>query len=132
MVERDHLVRKVANDETGAAGPIVVRGIDAHASPCDPAFAVGNASHDAVVDKGPVAFVAIEAIRFRVVGHKEVHPAIGIVVEHGDTERLRRRIIETGRGGHIFKGAVAVIAIESWTLTSVRLGGAVRLVLPVE
>ena len=82
--------------------------------------------------KRAVAQVAIELVGLRVVGDEEVGPAVLVVVEQRDAERLRARVEDAARGGDVLEGAVAAVAEQPAGVAAVRLGRAVGLLLAVE
>ena len=114
------------------AGAVVVGGVDAHAGARDARFVERDARGDADVGERAVLLVLVEPVRLRVVGDEQVEPAVAVVIEQRDAERLRGRVVETRLLRHVLERAVAGVAIERRALTLVRLGRAVRLRLAVE
>ena len=95
-VQRHHLVREVADDEARPAGAVVVGRVDAHAGARDAGFVERHAGRDADVHERSVAAIAVEPVGLRVVGDEDVEPAVGVVVEQRDAERLGGRVAEPG------------------------------------
>ncbi len=54
VVEREHLVCKICNHQAGAARPVVIHGVDAHAGAGNAVFAEGNAGGNGALLEGPV------------------------------------------------------------------------------
>ena len=76
--------------------------------------------------------VVVELVRLGVVGHEKIHPAIVVVVQHRNAERLAGGIVEAGAPGHILERSIALVVEKSRALAFVSLRRAVRLVLVVE
>ena len=103
VVEREHLVREVADEQVRAAGAVVVAGVDAHRAARDAVLAVGHAGRDPLLGERAVPVVAIELVRLRVVGDEDVGPAVAVVIEDGDAERLARGIGDAGLLAHVLR-----------------------------
>src|SRR5258708_37635125 len=88
VVEREHLVGKICNDQAGAAGAVVIGGIDAHASAGNAVFAEGDARGNSALFEGAVLLIQVELVGLRVVGDQDVGPSVVVVVEDRDTETL--------------------------------------------
>src|SRR5262245_17215857 len=71
-IERHHLVREVADDQTRTARAVVIGGVDAHPCSCNPRFVERDARGHPDVHERPVSTVAIEAVRLRVVGYEQI------------------------------------------------------------
>ena len=127
-----HLVREVADHEAGKARVVVVGGVHAHAGTRHPRLTISDAGDDADVLEAAVPPVAEQLIRLGVVGDEQVHPAVGVGVEHRNTEPLGRRRRHTRRGGYILERPVAPVPVKRAGLAGVRLGRAVRLRRAVE
>ena len=112
MEQRHHLVREVADHETGASRVVVVGGVHAHAGPRHSRLAVGDPGDDADILERAVTPVAEQLIRLGVVRHEQVRRAVPVGVQHRDTEALRRRRRQAGRHRHVLERAVAEVAIE--------------------
>ena len=115
----------------GAAAVVEVGGVGAHARPGAAVLAERQAGLHADFLERPIAAVAIELVRLGVVRHEQIGPAVQVEVEHGDAERLRGRIEQPRRGGHVFEGPVALVAIEPRRRPGVGFGRAIRLRLAV-
>jgi len=88
VVEREHLVGKICNDQAGAAGAVIIGGINAHAGAGNTVFAEGNAGGNGALFERAVLFIEVELVGLRVVGDQEVGPSIVVVVENGNAETL--------------------------------------------
>ena len=132
MIERDAFVGEVSNHHTLFARAVVIGGVDSHACARGARFAERNAGHHGVVRKRSVVVVAIELVWLRVVCDEEIEPAVAVVIEQCDAERLVGGIVKTGERGDVFERAVAAIVIERRTLAFVSLRSAVRFVFVVE
>ena len=132
LVKGNHLVGEVADHQAWPAGAVVVGGVDAHAGARDARFVERHARGDGDVGEGAVLLVLVEPVRLGVVGDEQIEPAVAVVIEQRDAERLRGRVVETGLLRRVLEPAIAEVAIERRALTFVRLGRAVRLRLAVE
>ena len=112
VVERHHLVREVADDQALPAGAVVVGGVDAHAGARHAGLVERHAGRDADVGERAVLLVLVEAVRLRVVGDEQVEPAVAVVIEQRDAERLRGRVVEAGSLRRVLERAVAAVAVE--------------------
>ena len=72
VIEIEHFVGEVPNDETFLADAIVVCGIDTHCAGCDAAFVIGDPCEHSGLDEGAVSVVLIEFIGLCVVCLKDV------------------------------------------------------------
>src|SRR6185369_12348929 len=98
---------------------VVVGGVHAHAGARRASLAEGDARDHGVVSKRPVVVVAIKLVWLSVVGDEEIHPAVVVVIEQSDAERLARRIVDAGLGGDVFERAVAAIVKQRGALAFV-------------
>src|SRR5882724_3241009 len=112
MVKPQHFVRKISNDQTCVARAVIVRGIDSHSRACNTGFAKGNTRSSGGFAKRAVAVVAIEFVWLGVVAHKQVRPAIAVVIDDRDAESLTGRVVYTGFRTDILKFATAKIVIK--------------------
>ena len=131
VVERDHLVGKIGDEQAGVAGAVVVGGVDAHAGARHAVFAVGDAGGDALLSECAVAVVDVELVGLGVVADGDVGPAVLVGVEDGDAEALGGGIVEAGLFRHVGEGAVAVVVPEADRCAGVGLRRAVGLGLAV-
>ena len=132
-VERHHLVGEVADDDRRAAAAVVVGGVDPHAAAGDAGLGERHAGGDADLLEGAVALVAVEEVRLRVVGHRQVLPAVAVQVEHRDAERLGGRLVEAGLLGGVLEACrPALVAVEAGRGAGVGLRRAVGLGLAVQ
>ena len=86
VIEREHLVGKICDDDAGLPGTIVVGGVDTHSSASDTVFAKGNARGHSALFEGAIFFVQVKLVGLRVIGEKNVRPAIAVVVENRDSQ----------------------------------------------
>jgi hypothetical protein len=91
-----------------------------------------DASREPDILELAVPLVAIELVRLGVVGHDDVGPAVLVVIQQRNTERLRAGVENSGRRGDVLEGTVAAIAEQPAGFTAVRLWCAVGLLLAVE
>src|SRR5437879_6231328 len=84
VVERDHLIGKVADDDAGVSAAVIVGGVGAHAGAGYAVFTEGDAGGDAALFERSVFLVEVELVGLRVVGDQEVGPAVGVVIEDCD------------------------------------------------
>ena len=132
MIKRDTFVREVSDHNALLARAVVVSRIDAHAGARSACFTECNAGDDCVVGERAVAVVAIEFVWFGVVRDEEIDPAVVVIIEQCDAERLTGRIVDTCACGDVFKRAVAAVSIQRRALAFVSLRSAIRLVFSVE
>ncbi len=130
-VEPDHLLIEVRDGHAHAAGVVEVARVDAHAGARTPLGAERDARRNAHLAKPAVPQVPVELVRLRVVGDDEIGPPVALIVDERDTERLRARVEDAARRGHVLERAVAAIAEQPAGVAAVRLGRAVGLRLPV-
>src|ERR1700751_109304 len=76
VIEREHLVGKIGDDDTGMTGAVVIGGIDTHSSPGHAIFAESDARRNAALFKGSVLFIQVKLVGLRVVGQQNVGPAV--------------------------------------------------------
>ena len=131
-IEPDHLAFEVRDRHARPAGVVEVRRVDAHAGAGLAVFAERHARLERHVLERAVPQVAIQLVRLRVVGHEDVGPAVLIVIEQRDAERLRARVEDAARGGDVLERAVAAVAEQPAGLTPIGFGRAVGLLLAVE
>ena len=132
VVEIEHLVGEVADDEALLTRPIVVCGINTHCAGCDTTLVIGNSSEHSGFNEGAVAVVLIEFIRLCIVRFKDVKQAVGIVIEDANAEGFACAVLNTCDAGNIEKRAIAAVSEKLAGLTRIGLWGAVRLIRAVE
>ena len=76
--------------------------------------------------------IAVELVWLGVVGNKEVEPAIVVIVQQCDAQRLARGIVEAGASREVLKRSIALVVEERRAFPFIPLRSAVRLVLVVE
>ena len=130
--QAEHLAGEVGHGHGGAPGPVEIDRVDAHPGAGPALLAERHAGLETQLGEGAVAVVAIELVRLRVVGDEDVGPAVLIVIEQRDAERLRRHVEEAGLGGDVVEGAVAFVAIEPRRAAAIGLRRAVALRLAVD
>ena len=84
VVERHHLIGKVADDDTGMTGAIVIGRVHAHAGPRHAVFTECDAGGDAALFKRSLLLIEIKLVGLRVIGNQNVGPAVAVVVENCD------------------------------------------------
>ena len=132
VVQRQHLVREIADQQALPAAAVVVGRVDPHRAPRLPLLTEGDARRLADLLERAIVLVPVEEVRLGVVGHGDVGPAVAVEVEGHDTERLAGRVEEPGLLCHVLERAVPPVAVEAVGRSPVRLGSAVRLADPVE
>ena len=113
MVEANHLIGEIGDDQAGIAGAIVVGGVDAHSGAGDAVFAVGDACRHAFFRERAVAVVDVELVGLCVVADDDVGPAVLIRVEDGDAQAFGGGVEQAGFLRGVFEGAVAAIVPEA-------------------
>ncbi len=113
VIERNHLIGKIGDEDAGGAGMIVIGGVNAHAGAGYAVFAEGDSGDDGFFGEGAVAVVAIELVGLGVVGEEEIGPAVVVVINDGDAESFGGGIGEAGFFGGVFESAVAAIVPEA-------------------
>src|SRR5262249_249561 len=96
VVERNHLVRKIGDEQAGVATAVVIESVDAHSCARHAVFAERESRYYGLFGEGAVTIVAIELVGLGVVGEEQVGPAVVVVVEHGDAERFGSGLSESG------------------------------------
>src|SRR5438067_1717504 len=96
----------------GAAGTVVIGGIDAHSAARDAVFSEGYTCRHALFGKGAVLVIAIKFIRLGIVGDKNIGPAVAVVVEHGHAQRFAGSLADTGLLSDVFKFTAAGIVVQ--------------------
>ena len=86
VVEREHLVGEIGDDQAGAAGAVVIGGVDAHAGARDAIFAEGDSGGNSALFEGAVLLIQVKLVGLRVVGDQDVGPSIVVVIENGDAQ----------------------------------------------
>jgi hypothetical protein len=132
VIERKHLVGEIGDHHARVAGVVVVGSIDAHAGPRYAVFTEGHAGDDAFFGERAVAIVAVELVGLRVVGEKQVRPAVVVVVENGDAHGFRGGVGEASFLRSVLEGAVAAIVPEANGGAFVGFRGAVGFAFAVE
>ena len=132
MVEPEHLVREVADQQRRPAAAAVVGRVRAHARARDARLAEGDARGHADVAEAAVAAILVELVRLGVVGHEEIGPGVRVEVDQREPERLGPRVLEPGLLGGVLEDAAGKAAVEPQALALVGLRRAVGLALPVE
>ena len=76
VIQAQHLVGEVADNQVRLAAAIVIGGIAAHRAARHAVLAEGYAGGHALLAKLPVLQIAVQLIRLRVVGNEQVGPAV--------------------------------------------------------
>src|SRR5467141_1253567 len=105
---------------------IVVGGIHAHAGAGDSIFAEGDARDDGFFGEGAISVVAIQLVGLCVVRKEEIGPAIIVVIEHGDAQRLRGRLAEAGFLGYLLTSSIAAILPQAHRRSFLGIRWAIR------
>ncbi len=116
----------------GSARVVEIRHVDSHARAGFAFAAESESGFDRCILECAVVLVAIELVGLGVVGHEQIGPAIVVVVEQGDSQRLGTAVEDSARRGDIFERAVAPIVKQPAGGSAIRFRRAVRLVLSVE
>src|SRR5580658_3643174 len=132
VVERKHLVRKISNDQAGAAGAVVIRSVNAHTGARHTIFAEPDAGRNRALFKRAVLLIHIKFVGLRVVRDQDVGPSIVVVIENGDAESLRSRIVKASLLRGVFELAVAEVMPEASRRSLIRFGRAVRLMRTIK
>src|SRR5580698_1481204 len=132
VIKRQHLIRKIRNNQTGAAGAVIIRRVNPHASARDTVFAEPDAGGNGALFERSVFLIEVKLIGLRVVGDQDVRPSVVVVIENRDAQSLRRRIVKPGLLRGVFELAVAQVMPEARRRSLVRFGRAVRLVRAIE
>ena len=132
VIERDHLVGKVADHDAGVTAAIVVGRVHAHARPRNAVLAETDTCGNTTLLERSIFLVEVELVGLRIVRDHEVGPAVAVVVENRDAQTLRSGIAQPGLLGCVFKPAASQVVPQTQRRAFVRLGRAVRLVRAVE
>ena len=106
MIERDHLVGEIADDQAGVSTAVVVGGVGAHARARDSVFTEADPGSHSALFEGAILLVQVELVRLRVIGDRDVWPSVRVVIQNRDAKALRCRISESGFQRCIFELAV--------------------------
>ena len=93
-----------------------------------PVLAVGHGGGQSDILERPVAAVAIEEVRHRIVGDEDVHPTVIVEVEADHAEAVPRAAADARRLADVFEGAVALVAKQRRRLSLVFVGVTVGLI----
>ena len=132
VIQPQHLVGEVADQQVRPAGAVVVGGVHAHGAARHAVFAERHAGRHAFFGERAVAVVAVQLVGLRIVGDEQIRPAVAVVIEHRDAQRLAGGIADAGLLGHILELAVAQIVIQLRRRALVGFRRAVRLGRAVE
>src|SRR5581483_4738601 len=132
VVEREHLIGEIGDDDAGQAGVIVVGSIDTHARARDAVFAEGDPGNDGLFAEGAVAVVVVQLVGLGVVGKEQVGPAMVVVIQNGHAQRLGGGVGEASPLRGILERAVTAIVPKAHGSAFVGFGCAVRFALAVE
>ena len=132
VVERDHLVREVPDDEVGHAVAVVVGGVDSHGAPGRPVLRKGDSGEHSGVLEPPAAEVPVEIVGLGVVRHREVEEPVAVEVEDRDAESLPPGVEESRFPRDVGEPVRPVVPVEDGARPVVGLRRAVALVHPVE
>ena len=96
VIERQHLVRKIGDQQAGEAGMVVIRRIHTHAGAGHAIFTESDSCDDRFFRKCAVAIVAVKLVRLRIIRKHKIGPTVVVEIEHGDTKSFRSGVSETG------------------------------------
>src|SRR5215831_2848721 len=113
------------------AGTVIVGGVDTHPGARDSVLAEGNSGGDRLLLERAVLLVEVKLVGLRVVGNRDIGPAVVVVVEDRETEALRSRIVHPGLLRRVLELAAAQVVPQADRCSLVRLRRAVRLVRAV-
>ena len=107
------VVLKVGDQQVAIAIAIVVPIRDAHASLCAPLGTEGGSGLHADVAELAVAFVPIEKVGCRVIGHIEIWISVVVVVAKKGAQAVgRRELAGLGLAGDVAELAIALVPVE--------------------
>ena len=132
MIEIEHLVGKVADDEAFSTCAIIVCGINTHCAGCDSAFVKGDPSDHPPFDESAVPVVSIEFIGLRVIRFEDVGQSVGIVIKDANAERFAGVILNACAAGDIGKCPIPSISEEFAGLSCIGFRGTVGFTDAVE
>ena len=132
VVEIEHLVGEVADDEALPTGAVVVCGINPHCAGRDTTFVISNSGEHSGFNEGAVAVILIEFIGLGIICLKDIRQTVGIVVEDANAERFACTVLNPCNTGDIQKCAVAAVPEEFAGLTGVGFRGTIRLICAVK
>ena len=132
VIERDHLVREVADDEVGLAVAVVVGSVDAHGPAGGAVLGESDAGEHPGVLEPAVSEVPVEVVGLGVVRHRQVGEPVAVEVENRHPEALATRVEEAGRLGDVGEAFASVVSVERGACPVIGLRSAVALVDTVE
>jgi hypothetical protein len=132
MVEAQHLVIEIGYYQAWHARVVIVARVHAHTRPRLSILAERQPRVHRNLVKRSVARIAVELIGLRVIGDKQVGPAIQVIVEHRHPQRLRAGVEQSRLGCDILESAAAQIAKQPAGGAAVGFRSAVGLLLAVE
>ncbi len=114
MQQRRGVVGEVGLEDVEAAVAVVVGHRRAHSRLRAAVFIERSAGYHGHVGEGSVAVVVVQNARRTVARDEDVGPAVVVVVERGDAERIvAAGLVDVGFRGDIFEGAVAAIVVKN-------------------
>ena len=128
VIEVQHLIRKISDDEAFPAASVVIRRVNAHSTGGDAVFVIGNAGEHRRLNKRAIAVVLIEFIGLRIVRFKDVWPTVAVVIKNAHAEGFAGVILNPCDARDIEKGAIASVPKEFARLPGVRFRGAIGFV----
>src|SRR5512133_2485399 len=94
VVERNHLVGEIADDDRWPSTTIVVSRVYTHARTRHAVFAESYTGGKTFFRKRAVLVVDVELVGLRVIGDQDVGPAVGVYVQNSHPQALGRRIVK--------------------------------------
>ena len=113
MIQPQHLVGEVADQQMRPAAAVIIAGIRAHRAARHAVFPIGHAGRHAAFHKTAFPGVAIQFVGLRIVGHEKVRPPVAVIVQHGHAQRLAGRVADTCRLGNVLESPAAQIVIQA-------------------
>ena len=113
VVERDHLVGEIADNQAGMAAAVVVGSVGAHAGAGNAVFAEADSCSDSALFECAVFLIHIQLVGLRIVGDQDFRPSVDVRIEDGDPEALRRRVSESSFLSGVFEFSSAKVVPET-------------------
>src|SRR5713101_3972869 len=131
-IESEHFIVEVRDGDTLRTGIREVGGINAHASAGFAVDTEGDARVHGDFFEGTVPVVPIKLVGLRIVRDDQVGPAVLIVVEEGNAQRLRTAVEDSARRRDLLESSVAAIVEKPAGLSAIGFRSAIGLVFAVE
>ncbi len=109
VIQRDHLIGEVTDQQAGMAAAIVIGRIDTHSRARNPVLAEPDARRDATLLKRSIFLIQVKLVGLRVIRDCQVRPTILVVVEDRDAQALRSGVAQSGLLRCVFKFSTAQV-----------------------